>query len=164
MLVTGASRGIGRAMAEAFAAAGSKLVLVARSEGPLKELAEQLSGSAHAADLSDPNSASALVERVEAETGPVDVLELGSVSTELDDQTRAWEPMRAFLARQRRGKPPREDRIAAPEVARAVVEAVREEKTHVRLPRALAPLAMMTEAPRRISEWLFRSVNSRGSS
>jgi len=41
-LITGASRGIGRAIAEALAAAGSKVALTARSEGALSELASTI--------------------------------------------------------------------------------------------------------------------------
>lgn len=37
-LVTGASRGVGWKMAEAFASEKANLILVARSEGPLKEV------------------------------------------------------------------------------------------------------------------------------
>jgi short-subunit dehydrogenase len=257
VMVTGASRGIGRALAEGFAAAGARLALVARSEGPLRELAERLGGTAHAADLTDPIATVSLARRIEDEAGPVDVLvnnagishigyflhqsaeqieqiyqvnllapvrlcrellprmiergrghvvnvsslaavistpglvhygsskaglshytaglrqelrglpigvtlvELGSVPTELDDQTRDWEPMRSFLERQGRGKQPRDDRVPLETVVGAVVDAVRRDESHVRLPRALAPLAMLAESPRRISRWIFRHVDAR---
>src|SRR3954469_16724184 len=74
VLVTGASRGIGRSMAEAFAAEGARLMLVARSTAPLKELADALGGHAHAADLTDPAQVHGLIERLEIEAGTVDVL------------------------------------------------------------------------------------------
>ena len=61
-------------MARAFAAAGAKVALVARSEGPLKELAGELDGEAFPADLTDAEQVAGLIERVEAEAGPVDVL------------------------------------------------------------------------------------------
>ena len=74
VLVTGASRGIGEAVAIAFANAGSRVALVARSEGPLKELATRLGGTAHPVDLSDPDAVDGLIERIEADGGPIDVL------------------------------------------------------------------------------------------
>src|SRR5438270_1182576 len=74
VLIPGASRGIGQALAERFTAAGARVALVARSEGPLKELADRLGGTAHPADLCDPEQLAGLVERVEADGGPVDVL------------------------------------------------------------------------------------------
>lgn len=74
VLITGASRGIGHALAERFTAAGARVALVARSEGPLKELADRLGGTAHPCDLCDPDQLSGLIERVEADGGPVDVL------------------------------------------------------------------------------------------
>ena len=73
VLVTGASRGIGNAIARAFAARGCTLGLVARRIGPLEELAAALPGSGHSAlagDVSDPDSISAAVEQF----GDVDVL------------------------------------------------------------------------------------------
>jgi short-subunit dehydrogenase len=74
VLVTGASRGIGEAIARSFAGAGASVALVARSEGPLKELAAELGGTAFPTDLADPVATGALIERVEADGGPVDVL------------------------------------------------------------------------------------------
>src|SRR3982750_1556651 len=74
VLITGASRGIGRAIAERFAGTGARVAVVARSEGPLKELADRLGGTAHPADLSDPEQLTGFIERVEADGGPVDVL------------------------------------------------------------------------------------------
>jgi hypothetical protein len=44
-LVTGASSGIGRAIAQTLAAQRMNLLLSARSEGPLKELAGELESS-----------------------------------------------------------------------------------------------------------------------
>jgi len=74
VLITGASRGIGQALAERFTAAGARVALVARSEGPLKELADRLGGTAHPADLADRDQLDGLVDRIEADGGPVDVL------------------------------------------------------------------------------------------
>jgi short-subunit dehydrogenase len=73
VLVTGASRGIGESIAREMAARGARVALVARSEGPLKELAASLGGVAYPADLSDPEQVDGLLARVEAD-GPVDVL------------------------------------------------------------------------------------------
>ena len=74
VLITGASRGIGEALAVRFAAAGSRVALVARSSDAIEKLAERLEGTAHPADLSDPDVVKGLVDRVEREAGPVDVL------------------------------------------------------------------------------------------
>ena len=74
VLVTGASRGIGEALAVAFAGAGARVALVARSEAQIEELAQRLGGTAHRADLADPAQVRGLVARVEADGGPIDVL------------------------------------------------------------------------------------------
>ncbi len=74
VLITGASRGIGEALAVRFAGAGARVALVARSAAPLEALAGRLGGTAHPTDLGDPAQVDGLVDRVESEGGPVDVI------------------------------------------------------------------------------------------
>jgi short-subunit dehydrogenase len=69
-LVTGATGGIGRAVAELLGARGASLVLTARDGGALATLAAATGGRALAADLTDMGELEGLVERV----GPVDVV------------------------------------------------------------------------------------------
>lgn len=78
-IVTGASRGIGRAVALAFARAGADLVVTARGEEALRAVAEEIRGAgaraeAVVADASDPSSGPHVVERALAAYGTVDVL------------------------------------------------------------------------------------------
>jgi short-subunit dehydrogenase len=74
VLITGASRGIGAELARHFAHAGARVALVARSADAIEKLSADLGGSAHPADLGDPEQVERLVHRVEDEAGPVDVL------------------------------------------------------------------------------------------
>jgi short-subunit dehydrogenase len=74
VLITGASRGIGEGLARRFAAVGAQVALVARSADAIEKLAADLGGTAHPADLADPAQVATLINRVEDEAGPVDVL------------------------------------------------------------------------------------------
>ena len=73
VVVTGASRGIGRAIADAFAARGCEVGLVARSEEELNELVLALPGEGHEplpADVGDRDAVAAAL----SEFGQVDIL------------------------------------------------------------------------------------------
>jgi short-subunit dehydrogenase len=74
VVITGASRGIGEGLANKFAAAGSNVALVARSAEVIEKLAADLGGTAHPADLGDPKQVATLINRIEDEAGPIDVL------------------------------------------------------------------------------------------
>lgn len=79
VIVTGAGRGIGRAIALRCGAEGAALGLAGRSINDLEDVAEQLRGSGGAAmvvptDVRDHTSTDAMVIRVEAEHGRVDIL------------------------------------------------------------------------------------------
>lgn len=61
-VVTGASRGIGLEVARQLAGSGARVALVARSEGPLRVVAEELGGWALPADISDASAVDRLQE------------------------------------------------------------------------------------------------------
>ncbi len=76
-LITGASGGIGGAIARALHGQGARVVLSGTREDALRELAEALGerASVAAATLSDPAAVDSLVSRAEAAAGaPVDIL------------------------------------------------------------------------------------------
>lgn len=64
-VVTGASRGIGRVIAEAFAKAGAHVVVSSRNEEACKRVADPIGGHAIACDVSDPAAVDALFDRVD---------------------------------------------------------------------------------------------------
>ncbi len=81
VVVTGAGRGIGRAIAEELAQGGAKVVVnYSQSKGPAEEVVAKLlaSGSPQAvaiqADVSDPAQAAKLIEETVNQLGRIDVL------------------------------------------------------------------------------------------
>jgi len=237
-------------MAEAFAREGAKVALVARSESSIKELAERLGGTAHPCDLCDLGQVLGLVERVEHEAGPIDVVvnnagvshvhdmleqtaeqiheilqtnleapiqicrqaiprmlerggghivnmssiaailappglvhyaaskaglshytagvrqevgrkgigttlvEIGSAATQMDDATQNYGPYKKM----RGSKSEREVQMPVEKVVDAIVDAVKRDRRHVRLPRALASLGIFNEIPRRLGEIAFSRI------
>jgi NAD(P)-dependent dehydrogenase (short-subunit alcohol dehydrogenase family) len=98
-LVTGASRGIGRAIALRLAAAGADVALAARDRNALADVAEAVqalgrNASMHIVDLGDESTAAPLVDNVLCEHGQLDIVvnnaggSTQGTLTELDDE--AW--------------------------------------------------------------------------
>ena len=78
-LITGSSKGIGFAMAEALASAGASIVLNARDEGRLAEARSRLASfgfevEASCFDVTDPEAVAAGVAAIEHDLGPIDIL------------------------------------------------------------------------------------------
>jgi len=74
-LITGGSKGIGLACAKAFLAEGAAVAIASRAEANLAN-AQRILGTVLtiAADLTDDRAAAGVVEAVERELGPIDVL------------------------------------------------------------------------------------------
>jgi NAD(P)-dependent dehydrogenase (short-subunit alcohol dehydrogenase family) len=78
-IVTGASQGIGHAIAQRYAEEGAKVALVARTASQLDKAAAEIRKGGGvalpiAADVTDQAAVQAMARRVEAELGPIDVL------------------------------------------------------------------------------------------
>ena len=89
-LVTGSSRGIGRAIAEAFADEGCDLLLTGRDLAALEDVAASVRGKGRkpvivALDLRDPGAPQALVEALQREFGGLDILVNNAGTTKRGD-------------------------------------------------------------------------------
>jgi len=75
-LVTGSTRGIGRAIAETLAGAGARVAVVGRDQGRAQEAAAAISSEAwgFGCDIADPAAITALIDAVEKEFGAIDIL------------------------------------------------------------------------------------------
>jgi short-subunit dehydrogenase len=252
-VITGASRGLGAALATRLAARGAHLALVARSAEPLAKLAADLGGAAYPADLEDLDRLDELVARISAD-GSIDVLvnnagldltgrleqlppgriralftvnllapvllcraviprmraqghghlvnvsslagtnalpgvapysaskaglshltaalraelkgtgitttlaQIGPVESTMMDSLRRHAPTRRALARLESLHLARD--LEMDDVAEALVRAIDERRRHVRLPRRDLAFPLLTEAPRRLTEWLLTGVDA----
>ena len=73
-LVTAASRGIGFGIARALAAEGARVAVSSRSQERIEAAAGEIGARAYVHDSSDVDGAAALVQQVESDLGPLDVL------------------------------------------------------------------------------------------
>ena len=75
-LITGASRGLGRALAEILAERGARVVMVARNKSDLESAAKTIRGEVHtiAADVAEPGAAQRIAGQASALVGPIDLL------------------------------------------------------------------------------------------
>ncbi len=78
-IVTGAGRGLGAAIAVGFAEAGADVVICARTQTQLDQVAEQVQAAgrravALALDAGDPQTSATLVETAEREFGRIDIV------------------------------------------------------------------------------------------
>ena len=73
VVVTGGGHGIGRALAERFAAEGAHVVVADRHGPRAEKVAQRIDGLAVPGDVASPQAIGALVERAVATFGPVRV-------------------------------------------------------------------------------------------
>ena len=107
-IITGAGRGIGRAVAIALSRHGARVVLVARSEDQLRDTAsriEALAGQAlvHVADIGMESTASELIEATRQHWGRLDILVnnagLGEFGLLEESTVEDWDRMMNINAR-----------------------------------------------------------------
>ncbi|QJX45626.1 3-ketoacyl-ACP reductase [Hymenobacter taeanensis] len=99
-LVTGAGKGIGRAIAVALAQEGVNVALLARTESQLREVAQEIEALGVkavvlAADIADRASVEAAVSKAQAELGDLDILinnaGIGTFAKLVDMDPAEWE-------------------------------------------------------------------------
>jgi len=95
-VITGGSRGIGRAIALGLAEEGVDVAICARSEGPLRETEAELrqrGGKVYAAtcDVGDGAALGAFLERARQELGGVDILVNNVSALGVGDDAAAWQ-------------------------------------------------------------------------
>jgi 3-oxoacyl-[acyl-carrier protein] reductase len=99
-LITGAGKGIGRAVALALAAEGANVGLLARTESQLTEVADEVrklgvKAATATADVADMAAVNQAVEHLKQELGPIDILinnaGIGTFGKFLEMEPAEWE-------------------------------------------------------------------------
>jgi NAD(P)-dependent dehydrogenase (short-subunit alcohol dehydrogenase family) len=97
-VVTGGANGIGRALAQKFAAEGARVVVADLDIERASELATEINGLSVAVDVSDEGSLRVLVERAEHKNGPIDLFcsnagigFFGGIEVANEDWQRIWD-------------------------------------------------------------------------
>ncbi|HEY7560794.1 MAG TPA: SDR family oxidoreductase [Gaiellaceae bacterium] len=88
-LVTGGGRGIGADIARELADAGMKVAVSARSADQVQAVSDEIGGLAVVADVSRPEDVARMVQEVERELGPIDVLVANAGIS--GPRAKAWE-------------------------------------------------------------------------
>jgi 3-oxoacyl-[acyl-carrier protein] reductase len=88
-LVTGGGRGVGEGIARELAAAGAGVAVSGRTRDQVEKVAHEIGGYAVVADVADRAAVEAMVEQVEDELGPIDLL-AANAGRNVREQ-RAWE-------------------------------------------------------------------------
>lgn len=99
IVVTGAASGIGRAMCQRYAEEGAKhIACVDRDIAGAEETAKMIGGKAYQVDVAVKDQITAMIDAVEADTGPIDLFcsnagisVPGGVEVSDDDWQRIWE-------------------------------------------------------------------------
>jgi short-subunit dehydrogenase len=97
VFITGASSGIGAALARAYAARGARLGLMARRADALEALVAQLPGQngVYAADVNDRDAVIAAARRFEADSGGADVV-IANAGISIGVLTEHYEDLETF--------------------------------------------------------------------
>jgi 3-oxoacyl-[acyl-carrier protein] reductase len=98
VIVTGASRGIGRSIAEAFADEGANVAICARTPGPVDEVVERLKAKGVKAfgagvDIADGPALKAWIAKAADQLGGVDVLVSNASALPRDSSEAAWKSL-----------------------------------------------------------------------
>ncbi len=91
-LVTGGGRGIGAGIARELADAGMRVAVSARTREEVEAVAREIDGLGVVADVSSRESVEAMVEQIERELGPIDLLVANAGVSGWGDRTWEVEP------------------------------------------------------------------------
>jgi NADP-dependent 3-hydroxy acid dehydrogenase YdfG len=95
IVITGASQGLGKAIAVKLAAAGAVLALIAQNEDKLHEVTDEIGGSAHLflCDISDTEQVRQTAQKILDDFGKVDIL-INNAGIWTDEEVELTDPDR----------------------------------------------------------------------